>query len=122
MTREDYDKLTPEAQEELLASLLQLHEIWTAPKVTKCKCKPTYNFQSIEFEWDLTEDNYTEMIALYDRIAQDLKEIAPSQPDESKGPKATDKQKALLDRLKVKYDKNITAAEASKLIDKQFGK
>lgn len=100
-------------------------EVIEEPRVTHIKCKPTYAFQSIEFEWDLTDDNFEEMILLYSRLVDALKDIAPEQPDNNKkpakkGPPATPPQLALLDKLKVKYDKDITAKEASELIDKYF--
>ena len=94
------------------------------PRVTHIKCKPTYAFQSIEFEWDVTDDNFEEMILLYSRLVDALKDISPEQTDNKKpvkkGPPATPSQLALLDKLKVKYDKDITAKEASELIDKYF--
>ena len=85
-----------------------------------CKCKPTYNFQSIEFEWDLTEDNFPEMMEMYDRIVNGLMDIAPEQPDtkkpaakkkEKKQPKqalATENQKKLMDKLGIQYDDTST--------------
>ena len=88
------------------------------------KCKPTYNFQTIEFEWDLTEDNYSEMLEWYDRLVQGLRDVAPEQPDNKKAapkvPLATSKQKALLKKLGIEYDDDLTAKEATKLIDQYF--
>lgn len=123
MTREQFDALTKEEQEEALESLLQMHELVTSTPFIKCKCKPTYNFQSVEFEWELTDANLPNMLELYNRIVEGLKDIAPEQPDnkkQSKGPVATSKQKALLKKLGVKFDDDLTAKEATKLIDQYF--
>ena len=88
------------------------------------KCKPTYNFQTIEFEWDLTEDNYSEMLEWYDKLVQGLRDVAPEQPDNKKAapkvPLATSKQKALMKKLGLDFDDNTTAKEATKLIDEYF--
>lgn len=123
MTREQFESLDKEQQEEVLNTLLAETEAEPVFSL-HVKCKPTYNFQSIEFEWDLTDDNFPEMLEWYHRIVSGLQDIAPEQPDNkkpaSKGPKATASQIALLKKLGVQYDKDITAKEASKLIDKYF--
>lgn len=112
--------MTKEKQEQIVEE-----EVIEEPRITHIKCKPTYAFQSIEFEWDLTDENFEEMILLYSRLVEALKDIAPEQPDSNKkpakkGPAATPSQLALLDKLKVKHAKDITAKEASVLIDKYF--
>ena len=47
----------------------------------KFKCKPTYNFQSIEFEFELEDtSDVSGMFVLYNVILEGLKAIAPEQP------------------------------------------
>lgn len=122
MTREEFNALPKEEQDQVIDSLLQIQDSIVPTPVIKCKCKPTYNFQSIEFEWDLTDDNFPNMLELYYRLVEGLKDVAPEQPDNKKpkGPVATDKQKSLLKKLGVKFDNDITAKEATKLIDQYF--
>lgn len=50
------------------------------------KCKPVYNFQSIEFEWEVpagqsqeSQDMFEAMFVLYGACIDKLKEIAPEQ-------------------------------------------
>lgn len=90
----------------------------------KIKCKPTYNFQSMEFEWELTDENREEMFNLYTDLLEFLEGIAPEQEVKpaKKVKLATDKQLDLLDQLGVDYDDDVTQEEASNLIDKYFGK
>ena len=118
MTREEFEMLTEEQKEQALAYLED-----KPAQVVMCKCKPTYNFQSIEFEWPLTKENYSDMYQLYCDMLQFMIENAPEQiakngkaePAEPEEP-ATEKQLALLDRLGVKYSKNISLKKARILI------
>ena len=100
------------------------------PKLVTFKCKPTYAFQSIEFEYtcDVNDDNeITNMSQLYVRVLAELMMLAPEQPDAKKpvkkpvkkGPPATARQKAYLKKLGVeKIGPEVTADEASRLITK----
>lgn len=98
------------------------------PKGTWWHFKPSYAFQCAEADLFVTEDNEEEVAEEISRVIRIMMATAPEQPDskvkvektKSKGPKATPSQLALLKKLKVEYDKDITAKEASKLIDKYF--
>ena len=85
------------------------------------KCKPTYQFQSIEFDYPVqTVDDLPKMFDLYNRVLKGLMEIAPIQeaakPVKASEPLATEKQKSIMDRFGIKYNNNTTAKEAQKLI------
>ena len=84
------------------------------------KCKPVYNFQSVEFEFEINGVNdLPEMFALYKLIVSGLKDIAPEQPAQPKAvtipkePMATEKQKNLLIKL------GLDEKEVNKMTTKQ---
>lgn len=82
------------------------------------KCKPCYNFQSVEFEFLGSEYDLAEMMELYGTIVNMLKDIAPEQVGAKMPVKepASDKQVNLLKKLGVQFSKNISKEEARKLI------
>lgn len=86
------------------------------------KCKPCYNFQSIEFEYEGTEDDLPHMMELYGTIVQMLQDIAPEQVGSKMPPKepATENQIKLLKKLGVNFSKNLSKDEARKLIAKEM--
>ena len=86
------------------------------------KCKPTYQFQSIEFDYTVNNDeDIDKMFAKYTRVLKGLMEIAPIQEKQVvKEPLATDKQKDIMDRFGIKYTATTTAKEAQKLIQKSM--
>ena len=97
------------------------------------KCKPVYNFQSVEFDFELDydkdkyDDSIEEMFDLYEDIVEHLKEVAPEQPKvQSVAPKSTKKnyneepatlgQKNYLRANGIPFGDDITKDEAFKLI------
>lgn len=90
------------------------------PRIT-FKCKPCYNFQSIEFE--ITTGDLEEVKAWYQAVVEMLMEIAPAQPnDKIVADPATDKQKEILKKYGITFKANISKEEANKLIQKSMGK
>ena len=83
------------------------------------KCKPTYNFQSVEFEFFGKVDDIHIMIDIYQAVLNELMRIAPEQPAKTVAPVAelaTAKQREILDKFHLKYKSNITKQEAQELI------
>lgn len=106
-----------------------LESLKAEPKfIARLKCKPTYNFQSIEFDWDLTTENRVEMFELYGQLLDYLMDVAPDQPEQKKGKKvkqeelATEAQLNTLKRFHIPYRELITKKEASKLLAENLGK
>ena len=90
--------------------------------------KPVYNFQSAEFQIEISPNN-PDHLALFESIYNSLLQILircnvdqPTNSNKPKEPLATDKQKDLMDKCNIKYSANTTVKEAQKLIDKYFGK
>ena len=90
-----------------------------------CKCKPSYNYQSIEFEWDITDEkSKKEMYEFYKECLEFLQEVAPEQPDKvlfktakPRQKMASEKQLDYMDHLGIKHPKNCTSAQAQRLLD-----
>lgn len=87
------------------------------------KCKPTYQFQSIEFEVEGTKYDIDTILDLYKRVLDGLIQISPEQEKKVSKPVealATDKQKGIMDRYGIKYGPNTTMSEAQQLIKKSL--
>lgn len=89
------------------------------------KCKPCWNFQSIEFEVNGTVEHACK---LYDKVLKELMKISPIQDNQiiKKGKPlpmhpATPKQKEIMEKFGIQYDIYTSKEEASKLIDKSMG-
>ena len=120
-------RLTDEQIEEMMAS---------EPKPLVLKCKPVYNYQSIEFEYEVRNgDDIADMFELYGQLLDGLMEKAPEQPaparatpvkapkvkdlkpiPEPKEPLATEAQLRILNDFHIPHSRNVTKAQAQKLI------
>lgn len=89
------------------------------------KLKLTYEFNGLKIEGvtetqnDICEFAKQCKIACGEFITKDL--LKSNNTSEKMIRVATDKQKKLLDKLHIEYNDNITAREASDLIDKHYG-
>lgn len=91
------------------------------------KCKPTYEFQSVEFEWEASNDEELDaMFNLYSTIVKKLQEIAPEQtPVKFKTTKpkqkmASEAQLNYMDALGIKHPSNCTLATARRLLSEHL--
>ena len=90
------------------------------------KCKPVWQFQSCEFEFDLTDKKeLPEMFDLYSEILNGLMLIAPEQKKEvnqSKPKLASDRQREIMRKFDIPFTLETTAEEAQKLIQESVQK
>lgn len=100
------------------------------------KCKPVYNFQSVEFEFEIDpnseeyENQLEQLFDIFVDMLDGLEEIAPEQqkvqnvaPRSAKKEElASENQKKYLDRLGIPYPDDITKKEAFNLIKEVQGK
>lgn len=88
------------------------------------KCKPTYQFQSIEFDYSVNSAaDLPDMFKLYEKVLKGLMEIAPIQEKQAqlpKDPPATQRQKDIMDLHGIKYKPDCTTKEAQVLIQKSI--
>lgn len=124
MTKEELEMLTKEEQEQI-----QEEEFRRKPIIFKCK--PTFNFQSVEFEYEVTnEEEWADAFDIYSRVLEELMYLAPEQPTNvvkgktSKEPKepATEAQLKILKSYNIKHSKYVSKQEASELIKKSMAK
>jgi hypothetical protein len=95
-------------------------------KVYKIHCKPTYNYQSVEFDFDVRSDNLTEdMMSLennYKVILEMLVRVSEKAPQKDFKPvqqveePATEKQIEVMNTFHIKYPKDVTRKQAQELI------
>ena len=94
------------------------------------KAKPCFNFQTIEFEFEVnTKEDWDRFIAAYSRCYHALQKIAP-EDIKINGKKlksiqidpATDRQKEIMDEHGIDYPENISRKAASKLIQESMEK
>lgn len=94
------------------------------PKIIKFKCKPTFNFQSIEFEIECADNNLTPMFALYRKIIEELIKVTPDQPKNGVvgGKPASQKQLEVMDKFRIPYQPGISYDEANRRIQESYAK
>ena len=89
------------------------------------KCKPTYQFQSIEFDYPInSQADLPDMFKLYEKVLKGLMEIAPvqdtKQVQKPAEPLATPRQKEIMDNYGIKYTEKTTQKQAYELIKKSM--
>lgn len=94
------------------------------PPMIKFKCKPCWNFQSIEFE---IEGTVEEAVKLYEEVLLKLVEISPAQDAKSQKRQpplhpASEKQKEIMKKFGIKFDSFTSKEEAQALIQKSIDK
>ena len=90
------------------------------------KCKPCWNFQSIEFEFAIEDKSeLPKVMDLYSEVLSRLMLIAPEQKKEPIAPAvklASDKQKETMRKFDIPFTLKTTAEEAQKLIQESIDK
>lgn len=145
MNKEEFDMLTEDQKYGLVCQALEVledkesnKEIYNSEvsRTVYLRCKPTYEFQSIEFDWDFDfgdEEDLNKMFDMYVTLLHFLQDVAPDQSKPVKREKfdkpfkkedllASAKQLALLDKLGVIYPTNCSKSVASKLIEEAKSK
>ena len=90
-------------------------------KIIKCKCKPCFNFQSVEFEYEVsTKEDIEDMMAIYKLFLDGLQNIAPVQTVAKQPEKqvelASEKQVELAKKIGLKLPKDCSKEDAQRLI------
>ena len=92
----------------------------------KFKCKPCWNFQSVEFEVEIEDKSkLPEVMDLYSDVLSRLMLISPEQKKDNNVPAiklASDRQKEIMQQYNIPFTIKTTAEEAQKLIQESIDK
>lgn len=93
------------------------------PKLIKFKCKPTYNFQSIEFEIECSDMDLSPMFSLYRRVVEGLISVTPDQPKNGVTAKpASEKQIEIMKKFNIPYQPGISYEQADEKIKESYNR
>ena len=99
--------------------------------VVRIHCKPVYNYQSVEFDWELPignteeeitkmEDFYSKMLEMLVRVSQNAPQKDVSKPVQPQEELASEKQKEILRNFHIDFKPDITKKQAHALIKKSM--
>ena len=119
------------ANKEVDAATGEVKEEMDFIPVVRIHCKPVYNYQSVEFDWELpignVEEEMTAMEGFYSRMLEMLVRVSQNAPQaETKKPAApveelaSEKQKEILRNFHIDFKPDITKKQAHALIKKSM--
>ena len=91
MNKEEFEMLTSDQKYQLVCQAIEIlddkesnKEIYNSEvsRTVYLRCKPTYNFQSIEFDWDFDfgdVEDLNKMFDMYVTLLHFLQDVAPDQ-------------------------------------------
>ena len=96
--------------------------------VLKVHCKPVFNYQSVEFDWDVQEDSgfdeleriYSVMLQMLVRVSQNAPQVEAKKPVAPVEEPATEAQKQILRNFHIDFKPDITKKQAHNLIKKSM--
>ena len=94
-------------------------------------CKPVYNYQSVEFDFDvrygveeqdlkLMEDLYSKMLEMLVRVSQNAPQKEAGKPSAPVEELASEKQKEILRNFHIEFKEPLTKKQAHALIKKSM--
>ena len=87
------------------------------------KCKPVWQFQSVEFDYTVNNPkDLADMFELYEKVLKWLMDFAPDQQKATvnREPPATDKQREIMRINGIPFTALTTKSEAQRLIEKSL--
>ena len=101
------------------------------PIIHTIHCKPVYNYQSVEFDWDIhveteaedwkiLEDIYSKALEMLVRVSQNAPQKDVSKPVAPVEELASEKQKEILRNFHIDFKPDITKKQAHALIKKSM--
>ena len=101
------------------------------PVIHTIHCKPVYNYQSVEFDWDVhlhtTEEDWQTIEYIYSKALEMLVRVSQNAPQkEANKPAApveelaSEKQKEILRNFHIDFKPDITKKQAHALIKKSM--
>ena len=100
-------------------------------RVLRVHCKPVYNYQSVEFDWDIhvetaaedwkiLEDIYSKALEMLVRVSQNAPQKDVSKPVAPVEELASEKQKQILRDFHIEFKEPLTKKQAHALIKKSM--
>ena len=100
-------------------------------RVLRVHCKPVYNYQSVEFDWDIhvgtaaedwkiIENIYSKALEMLVRVSQNAPQKDVSKPVAPVEEPASEKQKEILRNFHIDFKPDITKKQAHALIKKSM--
>lgn len=101
------------------------------PIIHTIHCKPVYNYQSVEFDWDIhvetteedwkiLEDIYSKALEMLVRVSQNAPQVEAKKPTAPVEEPASEKQKEILRNFHIDFKPDITKKQAHALIKKSM--
>lgn len=101
------------------------------PIIHTIHCKPVYNYQSVEFDWDIhvgtaaedwkiLEEIYSKALEMLVRVSQNAPQKDVSKPVAPVEEPASEKQKEILRNFHIDFKPDITKKQAHALIKKSM--
>ena len=87
------------------------------------KCKPVWQFQSVEFDYTVNNPkDLADMFELYEKVLKGLMDFAPDQQKQvvNREPPATEKQREIMRINGIPFTALTTKSEAQRLIEKSL--
>ena len=136
MADKKVDATTGEVQEKgtiaIATEMFQKQTDWEKnPVIHTIHCKPAYNYQVVEFDWDVhlhtTEEDWQTIEYIYSKALEMLVRVSQNAPQaEAKKPvapveePASEKQKEILRNFHIDFKPDITKKQAHALIKKSM--
>ena len=124
MADKKVDKTTGEVKVERLSDMEN-------PVIHTIHCKPVFNYQSVEFDWDVhqntTEEDWQTIEFIYSKALEMLVRVSEKAPQKEAGKTsapveepATEAQKQILRNFHIDFKPDITKKQAHALIKKSM--
>lgn len=87
------------------------------------KCKPVWQFQSVEFDYNVnTPKDLEDMFGLYEKVLKGLMDFAPEQQKATvnREPLASERQRQIMKTNGIPFTSTTTRSEAQRLIEKSM--
>lgn len=134
MADKKVDATTGEVQEKgpiaMMTEMFQEQENKN-PVLHTIHCKPVYNYQSVEFDWDVhintieedwqtIEHIYSKALEMLVRVSQNAPQVEAKKPAAPVEEPASEKQKEILRNFHIDFKPDITKKQAHALIKKSM--
>ena len=129
--KEQARKVLPDSYKEMLDKAVEEKECQEHAPFIRIHCKPVYNYQSVEFDWDIRagssksdmealEHNYELMLKMLVRVSENAPQKEANKPAAPVEEPASEKQKEILRNFHIDFKPDITKKQAHALIKKSM--